>query len=80
VQVGRPMQECYPATDENGEKTSWAGWHAVPNQLLYGPKGWCEAKEPQHRFGSLWRPSQMDGLTDGCSSFHDYDTRAAFGR
>ena len=45
----RELQSPAALQDENGEKTSWAGWHAVPNDQLYGPEGWCGAKEPARR-------------------------------
>ena len=49
--------------DENGEKTSWAGWHAVPNDQLYGPEGWCGAKEPAHRCAQMLAPLPCQPIT-----------------
>ena len=55
TQVGRPMDlHCRPRFDENGNKVTWSG-DGIPNELLYGPKGWCEADEPEFRC-ALRRP------------------------
>lgn len=49
IQVGRPMDlHCRPRFDENGNKVSWSG-DGIPNELLYGPTGWCESDEPAIR-------------------------------
>ncbi len=45
---------CRPRFDENGNKVTWSG-DGVPNELLYGPKGWCEADEPEFKC-ALRRP------------------------
>ena len=39
---------CRPRTDENGNKVTWSG-DGIPNEMLYGPNGWCESDEPAIR-------------------------------
>ena len=33
---------------EQGEDGLDNGWGDVPNELLFGPEGWCNAEEPVH--------------------------------
>lgn len=58
IRVGRPATWCWPKHDENGNEPQWVKAHAVDNELIWGPEGWCEAENPKHKC-----PCVIDGLT-----------------
>ena len=39
---------------EQGEDGSDNDWGDIPNELLFGPEGWCNAEEPVHTCAGFW--------------------------